>query len=241
MAAREIRAAPRRLLLLTASVAIGVAALVAIDSFTDNLRDSVRDQARALLGADLELTQPAAAHAGRGAGARLAARTRRRGGAPDQLLGHGLRAAHQRHAAGAGGGGRAGLSVLRRDPHRPRAPPGRAAAGPPRGGGPVAAQRAQRTRGRHPRARRGAVHHHRRGDQRTQQRRRPHGVRPADLHPLARSPGHPAARLRRPGGVRGVRPPAGRRLAGGHGPAVPAGRWPRSGSGSAPSPTTSAT
>ena len=56
MAAREIRAAPRRLLLLTASVAIGVAALVAIDSFTDNLRDSVRGQARALLGADLSLS-----------------------------------------------------------------------------------------------------------------------------------------------------------------------------------------
>ncbi|HUR94042.1 MAG TPA: hypothetical protein VMY76_05635, partial [Gemmatimonadales bacterium] len=56
MAAREIRAAPRRLLLLTASVAVGVAALVAIGSFTDNLRDSVRGQARALLGADLALS-----------------------------------------------------------------------------------------------------------------------------------------------------------------------------------------
>jgi putative ABC transport system permease protein len=65
MAAREIRAAPRRLLLLTASVAIGVAALVAIASFTDNLRTSVRGQARALLGADLSLASrralPAAA------------------------------------------------------------------------------------------------------------------------------------------------------------------------------------
>ena len=56
MAAREIRAAPRRLLLLTGSIAVGVAALVAIDSFTDNLRDSVRGQARALLGADLALS-----------------------------------------------------------------------------------------------------------------------------------------------------------------------------------------
>lgn len=56
MAAREIRAEPRRLLLLTASVAIGVAALVAIDSFTDNLRASVRGQARALLGADFALS-----------------------------------------------------------------------------------------------------------------------------------------------------------------------------------------
>jgi putative ABC transport system permease protein len=53
MAARELRAAPRRLLPLTGSIAIGVAALVAIDSFTDNVRDSVRQQAQALLGADL--------------------------------------------------------------------------------------------------------------------------------------------------------------------------------------------
>ena len=53
MAAREVRASPRRLFLLTVSVAIGVAALVAINSFTDNLRRSVAEQARALLGADL--------------------------------------------------------------------------------------------------------------------------------------------------------------------------------------------
>jgi putative ABC transport system permease protein len=55
MAGRELRAAPRRILLLTGTVAVGVAALVAINSFTDNLRDSVRQQARALLGADLSL------------------------------------------------------------------------------------------------------------------------------------------------------------------------------------------
>lgn len=55
MAAREVRASPRRLLLLTASVAVGVAALVAINSFTANLRDSVRRQAQALLGADFSL------------------------------------------------------------------------------------------------------------------------------------------------------------------------------------------
>ena len=56
MAAREVRAAPRRLLPLAGSVAIGVAALVAIDSFTDNVRDSVRSQAQSLLGADLVLS-----------------------------------------------------------------------------------------------------------------------------------------------------------------------------------------
>jgi putative ABC transport system permease protein len=55
MAARELKAAPRRLLLLTGTVAIGVSALVAINSFSDNLRDSVRQQSRALLGADLSL------------------------------------------------------------------------------------------------------------------------------------------------------------------------------------------
>ncbi|HEV8178439.1 MAG TPA: FtsX-like permease family protein, partial [Gemmatimonadales bacterium] len=55
MAARELRAAPRRLLLLMGTVAVGVAALVAINSFTDNLQDAVRLQARALLGADLAL------------------------------------------------------------------------------------------------------------------------------------------------------------------------------------------
>ncbi|HUF36427.1 MAG TPA: FtsX-like permease family protein [Gemmatimonadales bacterium] len=56
MAAREVRASPRRLLLLTISVATGVAALVAINSFTDNLQRSVREQARALLGADLSIS-----------------------------------------------------------------------------------------------------------------------------------------------------------------------------------------
>ena len=53
MAWREGRASRRRGLLLIASVAIGVAALVAINSFTDNLGRSVREEARALLGADL--------------------------------------------------------------------------------------------------------------------------------------------------------------------------------------------
>lgn len=56
MAARELGAAPRRTGLLMATVAIGVAALVAINSFTDNLRDSVSRQARGLLGADLSFS-----------------------------------------------------------------------------------------------------------------------------------------------------------------------------------------
>ncbi len=53
MAWREGRAGRRQLSLLTAAVAVGVAALVAINSFTVNLRRSVEREARALMGADL--------------------------------------------------------------------------------------------------------------------------------------------------------------------------------------------
>ncbi len=53
MAWRESRATRRRLLLLTASVTVGVAALVALNSFTANMRSAVADQAQALLGADV--------------------------------------------------------------------------------------------------------------------------------------------------------------------------------------------
>jgi putative ABC transport system permease protein len=65
LAARETRAAWRRLLVLTGAVAVGTGALVAINSFSDNLRSSVRDQARALLGADLSLSsrKPLEGHA----------------------------------------------------------------------------------------------------------------------------------------------------------------------------------
>jgi putative ABC transport system permease protein len=55
MAWRESRAARRRLFLLVLAVAVGVSALVAINSFTVNLQASVRTQAQALLGADLSL------------------------------------------------------------------------------------------------------------------------------------------------------------------------------------------
>lgn len=56
MAWREGRAARKRLSLLTGAVAAGVAALVAINSFTVNLTESVAGQARELLGADLSIS-----------------------------------------------------------------------------------------------------------------------------------------------------------------------------------------
>ncbi len=56
MAWREGRAGRRRLWLLTSAITAGVAALVAINSFTANLEDSVNLQAQTLLGADLVIT-----------------------------------------------------------------------------------------------------------------------------------------------------------------------------------------
>jgi putative ABC transport system permease protein len=56
LAWKESRTARKRLLLYMSSIALGVAALVAIDSFADNLTRSVREQSRTLLGGDVSLT-----------------------------------------------------------------------------------------------------------------------------------------------------------------------------------------
>lgn len=56
LAWKESRTARRRLLLYMSSISLGVAALVAIDSFASNTQRSVREQARALLGGDISLT-----------------------------------------------------------------------------------------------------------------------------------------------------------------------------------------
>jgi putative ABC transport system permease protein len=56
MAWRDSRASRRRLALFSLSIVLGVAALVAIGSFRDNLRQAVADQAKTLLGADLAVT-----------------------------------------------------------------------------------------------------------------------------------------------------------------------------------------
>ncbi|HET9453751.1 MAG TPA: FtsX-like permease family protein [Gemmatimonadaceae bacterium] len=57
---RESRTARRRLLLYMSSISLGVSALVAIDSFTANVSDSVREQSKALLGGDVSLRSRAA-------------------------------------------------------------------------------------------------------------------------------------------------------------------------------------
>ena len=53
MAWRDSRASRRRLLLASSSIELGIAALVAIASFNDNLITSIDGQAKTLLGADL--------------------------------------------------------------------------------------------------------------------------------------------------------------------------------------------
>jgi putative ABC transport system permease protein len=60
LAWRESRSARRRLALYMSSIAFGVAALVAIDSFAGNVTRSIRDQSRTLLGGDLSLQARAA-------------------------------------------------------------------------------------------------------------------------------------------------------------------------------------
>ena len=56
LAWRDARPARRRLLLFTSSISIGVAALVAIDSYSANVVRSVSEQSRSILGADLSLS-----------------------------------------------------------------------------------------------------------------------------------------------------------------------------------------
>ncbi|BAH39156.1 MAG TPA: hypothetical protein DGD08_09665 [Gemmatimonas aurantiaca] len=60
LAWRESRSARRRLALYMSSIAFGVAALVAIDSFASNVTRSVREQSRTLLGGDMALQARAA-------------------------------------------------------------------------------------------------------------------------------------------------------------------------------------
>ena len=53
---RESRSARRKLLLYMSAISLGVAALVAIDSFADNVTASIREQSRSLLGGDIAFT-----------------------------------------------------------------------------------------------------------------------------------------------------------------------------------------
>src|SRR3954469_6831300 len=56
LAWRESRTARRRLFLYMSSISFGVAALVAIDSFSQNVTQSVHEQSRALMGGDASIT-----------------------------------------------------------------------------------------------------------------------------------------------------------------------------------------
>jgi putative ABC transport system permease protein len=60
MAWRDSRTSRRRLVLFSLSIVLGVAALVAIGSFSANLRQAIDDQSKGLLGADLAVNARAA-------------------------------------------------------------------------------------------------------------------------------------------------------------------------------------
>ncbi|HUQ80222.1 MAG TPA: FtsX-like permease family protein [Gemmatimonadaceae bacterium] len=83
LAWRESRTARRRLLLYMSSISLGVAALVAIDSFASNVTGSVREQSRALLGGDVAF------------GARQGQFTPKADSILDSLRMHGIRIARQ--------------------------------------------------------------------------------------------------------------------------------------------------
>ncbi|MGI9087540.1 MAG: ABC transporter permease, partial [Chthoniobacterales bacterium] len=53
MAWRDSRSSRRRLLVFSISITLGIAALVSIGSFRQSLSQSIDDQARTLIGADL--------------------------------------------------------------------------------------------------------------------------------------------------------------------------------------------
>src|SRR5262245_54366059 len=59
MAWRDSRSSRRRLLLFSSSIIFGIAALVAITSFAQNLKRAIDEQAKSLLGADLLLASRA--------------------------------------------------------------------------------------------------------------------------------------------------------------------------------------
>lgn len=56
MALRDSRTNKGRLLLFMSSIVLGIGALVAINSFGDNLYDQIENEAKELLGADLEVS-----------------------------------------------------------------------------------------------------------------------------------------------------------------------------------------
>ena len=59
MAWRDSRKSRGRLLLFMASIVLGIASLVAINSFGDNLANDIDGEAKALIGADLVLNRRA--------------------------------------------------------------------------------------------------------------------------------------------------------------------------------------
>ena len=98
LAWRESRTARRRLLLYMSSISLGVAALVAIDSFASNVQQSIRAQARDLMGGDVSFTSNAKLSDAAAATARFAEHARHAGREGRHVHLDGERHAVGRHA-----------------------------------------------------------------------------------------------------------------------------------------------
>ena len=57
MAWRDGKASGKRLLLFMASIILGIAAVVSIQSFSQNLKDNIASQSKELMGVDLSFTE----------------------------------------------------------------------------------------------------------------------------------------------------------------------------------------
>ena len=187
LAWREARASRRRLLLLVAAIATGTAALVAINTFTANLRTAVAGEARSLLGADLALASRTAPGDSLFAARRFARlwrrRPLRRAGHRHHLRRHGLCARPRRRAPGPRHRGRRRLAVLRHDHHVSRRRVEPPAISPGCAGRPGLPHRARRLSRRHARRRRPAPADCRDGGSCSRRCGHRDGLRPAGVHP----------------------------------------------------------
>ena len=175
LAWRESRTARRRLLLYMSSISLGVAALVAIDSFASNTQRSVREQARALLGGDIALHDALPDYPEAGAPRARLARPRRRRASPQvtTFASMALVPAHRRHAARRRSApSRRAIRSTARSSRSPAGEWARLHAGRDALVDPVAARRARRARRRHAHARLRALRHRRHARERAGRRRR---------------------------------------------------------------------
>ena len=202
LAWRESRTARRRLLLYMSSISLGVAALVAIDSFAEQRHPSRCASSRARCSAATSRsTSRRAVHAERSTRCSTrCARTALPSATVDELRVDGARAAHGRHAARAGA--RRQRRAIRSTARSSTTPARRVGAAAERAATSSSirrcSSRSTRSVGDTLTLGIGDVRHHRNARERAGRRRHQRGDRAARLHPRAVRRRDAAARLRQP-------------------------------------------